>query len=205
MSSLQAEHEKFNVLFVCTGNLVRSPFAAVLFQSRIDTLLPGAVAVRSAGVSAVSDCAMDRAARLELARLGVAAGDIRSQRINEQLVSEADLVLGADRGHVTHTLTLYPAALNRTFTLTGLSHILGTLTCQLSLNGTEPASANLRRTVQVAARRRILLKRRDDLDIPDPLGAPAAEFNRVLNLIEAAVDRTICGFVTQLSAAQKRE
>ncbi|HEX3606810.1 MAG TPA: hypothetical protein VH134_12870 [Candidatus Dormibacteraeota bacterium] len=65
----------FRVLFVCTGNICRSPFAQVLTRYLLDVHLPAAAArfeIASAGVGAVVGSPMHPASRAALEPWGLA-------------------------------------------------------------------------------------------------------------------------------------
>ncbi|MGW1022142.1 arsenate reductase/protein-tyrosine-phosphatase family protein [Streptomyces sp. NPDC002577] len=101
-----------SVLFVCTGNMHRSPMAERLLKSR----LPGA-RVRSAGTRAQHFEGMDPATRSVLERLNGDCAGFSSVPLTAQLVAEADLVLGLERQHRDMAVRLDPLALRRSFTL----------------------------------------------------------------------------------------
>lgn len=90
------------VLFVCTGNLCRSPMAEAIGQ----TLARGAgLAMRldfdSAGTRALQGRAsVDPRARAVLARAGYAVGAHRARRVTPQDFAVNDLVLAMDAGHL---------------------------------------------------------------------------------------------------------
>ena len=90
------------VLFVCTGNLCRSPMAQAIAQ----TLARGAglamrVAFDSAGTHALQGRAsIDPRARAVLARAGYAVDTHRARRMTPQDFVVNDLVLAMDAGHL---------------------------------------------------------------------------------------------------------
>ena len=92
----------FRILFVCTGNLCRSPMAEAVARN----LAPGAgLAVRlefdSAGTSALQGRAsIDARARALLAQAGYACKAHRARRVRPQDLADNDLVLAMDAGHL---------------------------------------------------------------------------------------------------------
>jgi protein-tyrosine phosphatase len=87
----------YRVIFVCMGNICRSPMAeAVLRQKLVDADLSGAVAVDSAGTGAwhVGDPA-DRRTRQALARRGYPDGHV-ARVFDPQWFAERDLVIALD-------------------------------------------------------------------------------------------------------------
>ena len=88
-----------HVCFVCSGNICRSPMAALVFGEWLDRAgLADQVRVTSAGVGAwhVGEPADERAART-LAGGGYPTGHIAAQVDDEHL--DADLLVAMDSGH----------------------------------------------------------------------------------------------------------
>lgn len=108
----------FNVLFVCTGNTCRSSMAEILFKDMLKSEnLDDKVKVRSSGTSVytslpASDNAIEAARELELDLTGH-----RSQKINIDMLREADLILAMTRVHKAHILDIMPDAKDKVFTL----------------------------------------------------------------------------------------
>jgi protein-tyrosine phosphatase len=105
----------FGVLFVCTGNVCRSPLAERYLLARLPAGAP--VRAGSAGVRALVGEPMDPPSAQALRELG---GDDRghaARALDAGLVRAADLVLGATVQHREAVLRLEPAALHRTFTV----------------------------------------------------------------------------------------
>jgi low molecular weight protein-tyrosine phosphatase len=99
------------ILFVCTGNICRSPTAEGLFRHRIrEAGLAHILAGDSAGTEGyhVGD-APDPRAIAEAARHGVEIGDLRARRLERADFERFDLLLGMDRGHLAIMRRLAPA------------------------------------------------------------------------------------------------
>lgn len=110
-----------SVLFVCTGNVCRSPFAELLLRDRV----PG-LAVSSRGTYALVGQGMEEQMAGQLSLLGASGSGFRSRQLEVQDLS-ADLVLVMSGRQRRLVLEESPAAARRT----GLLGHLPELTAQL--------------------------------------------------------------------------
>jgi protein-tyrosine phosphatase len=102
-----------HVLFVCTGNLCRSPMAAALLRHR----LGDAVVADSVGLMAPEGRPIDPRAERVLAARGVAMAPHASRRLKLADLERAQLVLAMERRQVAALHALAPDARDRTFML----------------------------------------------------------------------------------------
>jgi len=100
-------------LFVCTGNICRSPMAQGLFARATG----GAFRVLSAGLGAVDGLPPSEHAVRAMREIGIDISQYRSRQLTAELVNEADYIFGMTRGHVESILLLYPQAAEKTFLL----------------------------------------------------------------------------------------
>jgi protein-tyrosine-phosphatase len=88
------------ILFVCTGNLCRSPMAAGLLRQRlVEEGLDTRHRVRSAGVWAVNDQPASDKAIAVMAERGIDITEHIAHTINANDMTEADLILVMTRDH----------------------------------------------------------------------------------------------------------
>lgn len=81
-----------NLLFVCTGNVCRSPMAAELFAARARTRAPQ-MRVTSAGVAALVGKPPPGPVLALMAKLGIDASSHRGTQFTAELGSQQDLIL----------------------------------------------------------------------------------------------------------------
>ena len=168
----------FRVLFVCIGNICRSPLAERLLRERLREQLGALseqVVVESAGVRAMAGRPMDLMAAQELARLGMTNDDFTARQLTERIANDADLILTATKEIRSRVLEEAPAALRRTFTITEFAALA---------RSARPDSP--RQLVADAAQRRSSAQV-DEYDVPDPIGAGPQVHRRSADMIDDSV------------------
>ena len=106
------------VLFVCTGNICRSPIGEVLLRSAPG--LPDGAVVGSAGLLFEGREASDGAVAWG-DRVGIDLRCHRSRVISTELIEEQDLILGMEPQHVREVVALSDRAWSYTYTLRELA------------------------------------------------------------------------------------
>ncbi|WP_079254238.1 serine hydroxymethyltransferase [Methylacidiphilum kamchatkense] len=104
-----------NILFVCTGNICRSPMAKGLFESLIRGNKD--IKVDSAGIGAISGLPPSAHAIEVMAEIGIDISHIRSKPVNSELIRKADFIFCMSYSHLDSLLLLYPEAGEKTFLL----------------------------------------------------------------------------------------
>jgi protein-tyrosine phosphatase len=172
------------ILFLCTGNVCRSPFAAALLRARLDPSVRGFVDISSAGTRALAGYAMDSASAFVLRELGGDPDGHVARQFTPELMA-ADLVLAADGGQRAAALAAAPAALARTFTAREFAR----LGRELPAAGLATDPDDVRARIAAVAGRRGLglpVGPGED-DIGDPFGAPLPVVRRSAAQIADAV------------------
>ena len=103
------------ILFICTGNVCRSPMAEGIFRHAIQGR--GHYRVISAGLGAMDGQPPSAHAVEAVKELGIDISNQRSRMLTPDLVAEADYIFGMTHSHVDTVLLLYPQAAEKTFLL----------------------------------------------------------------------------------------
>jgi len=172
------------VLFVCSGNLCRSPLGAQVLTARLGRDAP-AFTVESAGTVAQDGLPMDETAAAQSVRLGGDPTGHRSRYLAAPIVGAADLVLTAERSHRAAVASLAPRAVKRVFTILEFARVLDALD-PADLDGVSSADELVER---VARLRPEVLTTADlaELDVDDPYRRSDATHRRVADEIDAAL------------------
>lgn len=103
------------VLFVCTGNICRSPMAEGIFRRAVAD--QNDFQAMSAGLGAANGQPPSAFAVQAVKELGIDISNLRSRMLTPELVEGADYIIGMTHSHVDSILLLYPQAAEKTFLL----------------------------------------------------------------------------------------
>jgi len=170
---------RFRVLFVCIGNVCRSPLGERLLVSR---LREEDFKVSSAGVAAMVGSPMTPEAAGHLVSYGGSAEEFLARQLIPRTVNESDLVLTATKAIRSRVLEDSPGALRRTFTVLELAALLDVV----------PTDGDPAALVRSAAEERSRAAL-DDYDIPDPFGRGDEAHLVAAQSMAAAVERIATG------------
>jgi len=106
------------ILFVCTGNIYRSPLAAAFFVRKLreNKKLKGWV-VESAGTWTVPGQSIPQDVLLITEKLGLDLKEHRSRLVNADLLAAQDLILVMERGHKEALGIEFPLVRQKTYLL----------------------------------------------------------------------------------------
>jgi protein-tyrosine phosphatase len=166
------EEFALHLLFVCTGNICRSPIAERLAAACSARCQVPELTTSSAGTRAVIAHPIHPDAALFLEKLGGEVSNFAARQLTSRIASDADLVLAMTRTHLDAVLELAPHQLHRTFTLSEASRLA--------------SECNARNVTDLAALRPHLAAH-ELSDIPDPIGQSTEFFavvgSQIANLL----------------------
>ena len=172
------------VLFVCEGNICRSPYAMVAFSELWSATEGTPAAPLSAGTRApLGAGAHEQLRRFFVEPRSVAQLDAhRSRRMDAGLIRGVDLVLTMERGHRRDVLALVPGALRRTYTLGEFAQVArAAIESDVELHGMS--------LDDIAGRFR--LAARGAADITDPVRGDASDFADMAHSVDDALKRVV--------------
>ncbi len=115
---MTAEQDKvFRIMFVCTGNICRSPMAEEIMRVMFDDAEIDNVLVSSSGVGAVVGGQASKFAQVAVTTCGGLLTAHRGQQLTEELIEESDLVFALSSGHYHAILRTNPQAEKKTYLL----------------------------------------------------------------------------------------
>ena len=168
------------ILFVCTGNICRSPYA----ERRLRQLLPAAgVEIASAGTGAVVGSDIETETRDFLRQRGSDVAGFRARSVTPELLGSAELVLTMSRAHRGEVSRLNPASMRRTFALGDFADLCRASAAWRPIN---PALPWLPQMAAEAAAARGTVAPRDleVIDVVDPYGASTRTHVEAFDRIE---------------------
>ncbi|WP_308206904.1 low molecular weight phosphatase family protein [Mycolicibacterium hippocampi] len=152
------------MLFVCTGNICRSPTAERLAAAHGADHGASDFGVSSAGTRAVVGHPIHSDAALVLESLGGDVSDFSARQLTPKILAGADLVLTMTRAHRDAVLERAPQKLHKTYTL-----------CEAARLASECGA----KTIADLPALRSLLPADKSLDILDPIGRDKEVFSMV--------------------------
>jgi protein-tyrosine phosphatase len=185
----------FQILFVCTGNVCRSPAAERLLRRELDRASGGisglsGVDVASAGTGALIGEPISPPMAALIDRAGADPEDFAARQLTRALLRPADLVITMTSEHRRDAVTLLPAAVQRTFVLAELAQMLGEVEVgEVAAAGGASSSSGERIRAAVAAAKRYRTPGVDPVeDVIDPYGRSSSVYAASFAQIQAALE-----------------
>lgn len=111
-----------SILFVCHGNVIRSPMAEAMLQGRLPDGARNLVAVGSAGLYAITGRFVDQRALKVAREFGFSLENQRAQLITPRVVKNADLIVVMDSFNEADLLARFPEARDKVFLMGDFCH-----------------------------------------------------------------------------------
>lgn len=153
-----------HLMFICTGNICRSPTAERLAAHCASERNLVGLETSSAGIRAVVGHPIHPDSAAVLQELGGDPSAFQARRLTPRLASTADLILGMTKEHRKAVLEIAPQRLHRTFTLAEAAQIV-------LLTGA--------RTLEELSNARGYVPAQQVPDILDPIGRSRSVFDEV--------------------------
>ena len=111
------------ILFVCEGNVCRSPVAEAALRSHLAGLVNPPL-IGSAGTRALVGASADAGTVAVAAKAGIDLSGHRARQLDRELAASATVLLTASRRIRSDVVSLHPPAIQYVFTLRQLARIL---------------------------------------------------------------------------------
>ena len=173
----------FGVLFVCTGNICRSPTAEALARRELARYPGVPIQVSSAGSHALEGNPAARRSLLAASARGASLERHAARELTRQRVKAADLVLCMAAEHRPFVLSYDRSAADRTYLLATFARVAG----RWDWLATSPPEL-----VALAAEH---AREQDGDDVDDPLGHPAEVYATCAERLDGLVTPVIAALV----------
>ena len=184
------------LLTVCTGNVCRSPYAALRLESELNRVRPGRFVVTSAGTHALVGAPVDSGSAKLIVAQGISVSGFLGTRLTSEQVRGQDAVLVMTDEHRELVIEEAPFAFRKVRPIRELAHLLDVLRTHGSWPallaeagaGTGPAGRWRALPDILAVQSRHIRRRRRDQHVTDPYGRPAKVFEAMQRELDEAID-----------------
>lgn len=195
MTSPHARTDHVRLLTVCTGNICRSPYAAVSLAHQLSVIRPGVFHVASAGTHALIGRPIEPGSRNLLQAQGMDDPSFRARQLSNHMARAQDLILVMTDEHRGIVLDEAPHAHRKTFMIREFAHLLEEVSAQHDWHALFVRAGV---TLDVVSRWRALpavlraagrgvRTRRRDQSVIDPMGGPPRQFTKMASEIDPAI------------------
>ena len=106
-----------SILYVCKGNICRSPFAERLTNNLLEFGSNDLLLIRSAGINATVANPPPKEAIDAAKVFGICMDDHRARRLTQELICGSDMIVAMEVEHLKQLEEAYPESKNRLFLL----------------------------------------------------------------------------------------
>lgn len=189
-----------HLLFVCSGNICRSPAAQLALRQRLGE---SDLTVASAGLYARVGDPVDSPMAKLLALRDIDTEGFEGRALDRPTLSSTDLVLVMTTKHRKAVVQMEPAAVQRTFLLREFTRILETARLDELVEAEASHSKRLAAALAYVQLHRSPPRRPADDEIPDPYRHSMHRYRRALDMITASVDELAKVLVRDEVGAQR--
>ena len=111
------------LVFICHGNIMRSPMSEALFKQFASDCHQRGVSVISAGVNAVPGRSVDPRALKVAREFGIVLDNHRAQLLTPGMVEQADVIFAMDRENEALVRARYPQSAHKVFMLSAYADV----------------------------------------------------------------------------------
>ena len=104
-------------IFVCFGNIMRSPMAELMFKRALGERNQDGIQVSSAGIHATPGSPAHPRAQIAARELGLSLDHHQSQLLTHEMADQADAILAMDFQNKAELVSLFPEARDKVFML----------------------------------------------------------------------------------------